>query len=350
VPHFRVVPGQALGPKGRYVVRRLLGEGTFGRVLSCVDTAKTESVAVKIVKGVRRYCEFAEAEAEVLKQIARCDPGSQSRCVRMRETFLHDQYNFCIVFERLGVCLHGFMAKGCPRGLLVETVRSVAQQLVQCLSFLHGLSLTHTDLKCRNVMFRDPRYDVVPLPRANGAETRKPRSSEMVVIDFGGALFAAERGDGKVGTRHYRAPEVVVGLPWDEKVDCWGVGCMLALAYLGFRPMGADGDFEQLAKMQRLMGKEFPRPLARQALDRGGVPEGVVFNKAGRLEWPKRAPDAEAVQRVEELRPLREQLSSHHGACLDLLEGLLQLDPRLRLSADAASELPFAAGRTPVRE
>jgi len=162
--------------------------------------------------------------------------------VRLRDTFLHDRYHFAIVFERLGVCLHDFMAKDCRRGLLAETVQSVAQQLLQCLSFIHGLSLTHTDLKCRNVMFRDPRYNMVPLPRVKDAETRKPRSNDLVVIDFGGALFAAERGDGKIGTRHYRAPEVVVGLPWDEKVDCWGAGCMLALAYLGFRPMGADGD------------------------------------------------------------------------------------------------------------
>jgi len=328
------VPGQLLGPNRRYYVRRLLGEGTFGRVLSCVDMVKREAVAVKVVKGVRRYCEYAEAEAEVLREISRCDPGGQSHCVLLREAFLHPTHHFCLVFERLGASLHDFMLKGCDRGLLAADVCSIAQQLLQCLSFLHGLRLTHTDLKCRNVMLRNPRFDVAPLPRAKGAETRKPHSSEIVVIDFGGALFAAERGDGKIGTRHYRAPEVVIGHPWDEKVDLWSAGCLIALSYLGFRPVHAGEDLEQLALMERFLGKEVPRPMAK----------GPLFSKGGRLEWPKRAPDPEAVERVERARPLREQLAPQHAALLELLEALLRFDPRQRLSAEAAAELPLLAG------
>mmetsp|Transcript_92956 Transcript_92956/g.277421 ORF Transcript_92956/g.277421 Transcript_92956/m.277421 type:complete len:393 (+) Transcript_92956:129-1307(+) len=333
VPHFNVVPGQLLGPGRRYMVRRLLGEGTFGRVLSCIDTVQREAVAVKVVKGVRRYCEYAEAEAEVLREISRCDPAGQSRCVRLRDAFLHPTHHYCLVFERLGVSLHEFMLKGCERGLLAADVRSIAQQLVQCLCFLHGLGLTHTDLKCRNLMLRNARYDLVPLPRAKGAEARKPHSNEVVVIDFGGALFAAERGDGKIGTRHYRPPEVIIGLPWDEKADLWSAGCIVALTYLGFRPIHAGEDLEQLALMEKLLGREFPRHMAR----------GPCFSKGGRLEWPKRAPDHEAVERVERMRPLREQVSAHHAPLLQLLEGLLQLDPKKRLSAEAASELPLLA-------
>jgi len=340
VPHFEVVPGQLLGPGRRYIVRRLLGEGTFGRVLSCVDMVQREAVAVKVVKGVRRYCEYAEAEAEVLREISRCDPAGQSRCVRLRDAFLHPVHHYCLVFERLGVSLHEFMLKGCERGLLAADVRSIAQQLLQCLCFLHGLSLTHTDLKCRNVMLRNPRFDVVPLPRVKGAETRKPHSSEVVVIDFGGALFAAERGDGKIGTRHYRSPEVIIGLPWDEKADLWSAGCLVALAYLGFRPIHAAEDLEQLALMERFLGREIPRPMAR----------GPCFSKGGRLEWPKRAPDHEAVERVARAQPLREQVSAHHGPLLGLLEGLLQVDPKARLSAEAAAELPLFAESAALAE
>lgn len=350
VPHFKVVPGELLGKSQRYHVRRLLGEGTFGRVLSCVDTVSKVAVAVKVVKGVRRYCDFAEAEAEVLREIARCDPARQSHCVQLLDSFLHGKLHYCLVFERLGVSLHEFMLKGCGHGLLAADVQRIAQQLLQCLCFLHGLSLTHTDLKCRNVMLRDPRYDMVPLPRVKGAETRKPRSSEVVVIDFGGALFAAERDDGKIGTRHYRAPEVIIGLPWDEKVDVWAAGCLIALAYLGFRPVNASEDFEQLAQMERLLGKELPRPMARDALSRGTVSGGTMFNKAGRLEWPKRAPDEEAVKRVDGMTPVSEQICSHHADLLELLTGLMHFDPKRRLSAEAASEFAFAVEGAKVSE
>lgn len=346
VPHFQVVPGQLLGPRRRYYVRRLLGEGTFGRVLSCIDTTTKEVVAVKVVKGVRRYCDYAEAEAQVLREIQRCDPGKQSRCVQLRDSFHHPTHHFCLVFERLGVSLHEFMQKDCASGLLVADVRSIARQLLQCLCFLHGLGIAHTDLKCRNVMLRDPRYDLVPLPRSKGVDVRKPRSSEIVVIDFGGALFAAERGDGKVGTRHYRAPEVIVGLPWDEKADVWSAGCLVALSYLGFRPLCANEDLEQLALMERLVGQEFPRPMAREALSVGGVPPPpAIFNKSGKLQWPQRAPDAEATARVAAALSLRQQIKAQHGFLLELLEGLLRVDPTRRLTAEAAADLPFASGK-----
>lgn len=350
VPHFRVLPGEILGRSRRYVVKRLLGEGTFGRVLSCVDTAKQEAVAVKVVKGVRRYSEFAEAEVEVLKEISRCDPAGQSHVVKLRDAFVHAGQHFCLVFERLGVSLHEFMLKGCPKGLLLADVRSIAQQLLQCLCFMHGLRLTHTDLKCRNVMLRDARYEMTPLPRGGvGVETRRPQSSEVVVIDFGGALFASERDDGKIGTRHYRAPEVFVGLPWDEKVDLWSTGCLIALTYLGYRPICANEDLEQLALMERFLSREIPRPMAREGLTRGSV-SSALFNKAGRLEWPRRASDQGAVDRVNRLVPLREQVTAQHRPLLDLLEGLLQLDPKRRLAAEVALDLPFIEAENPLPE
>merc|ERR1711971_1106331 len=113
VPHFKVTPGEWLGPGKRYYVRKLLGEGTFGRVVDCVDMVEKKAVAIKVVKGVQRYCDYAEAEAEVLREIVRCDPGHQSRCVRLLTSFIHNSLHNCLVFDRLGVSLHEFMAKEC---------------------------------------------------------------------------------------------------------------------------------------------------------------------------------------------------------------------------------------------
>ena len=77
-PHFQWTRGMKLGSSGRYVVKKKVGEGSFGRVLACVDESKKIAVAVKVVKGVPRYKEHAHAEAEVLREILRCDPGRQS--------------------------------------------------------------------------------------------------------------------------------------------------------------------------------------------------------------------------------------------------------------------------------
>lgn len=348
VPHFEWVRGQILGPSKRYVVRKVLGDGTFGRVLACKDTQTQDNVAIKVVKGVRRYCEHAQAEAEVLREIQRLDPGRQSHCVELKDTFLHPRRHFCLVFEHLDVSLRDFLKDNDGRGLLLPDVKSIAEQLLQCVSFLHAIGVVHTDLKCRNVLFRDSRYDPEPLPRQQGATTRRLRSCDIVVIDFGGALFADQRtrSNSCIGTRQFRAPEVVLGLAWDEKTDVWSAGCLVAMAYLGVRPFNVKEDMEHLALFERRLSRKIPVPMVKEAAREGSLSQGVVFDSKGRLEWPTRAPDEEAAQRVEESESLKDLVRPQHNALLALLEGMLNIDPKRRLSAEAASALPFVMGAT----
>lgn len=43
------------------------------------------------------------------------------------------------------------------------------------------------------------------------------------IIDFGSAVMRADCHNSYVQSRWYRAPEVMMGLPWGSKVDMWGV-------------------------------------------------------------------------------------------------------------------------------
>jgi len=346
-PHFRWRRGMTLGPSGRYVVEKLLGDGTFGRVLGCTDMQTKENVAVKVVKGVRRYCEHAEAEAEVLSEILRLDPGRQSLCVELRDHFLHPRQHYCIVFEPLDISIRDFLKATGNMGLYLADVRQLALQLLQSLSFLHRIGVTHTDLKCRNVMLRDGSFDVAPHPRVADKETRRPRSCRLAVIDFGGAVFPDERHGGRVGTRQFRAPEVVLGLSWDHTSDLWSAGCIIAMLYLGQRPFSVHEDAEHLAMMELLLGKEIPKWMALASKEHithsreethGSHAEEPrrFFDADGRLRWPQAAPDEDAVQRVAELQPLEKQVLQHHRALLDIILGLLEIDPQRRLlAADA---------------
>ena len=49
--------------------------GTFGQVLECWDRERKEMVAVKIVRGIKKYREAAMIEIEVLQQLAKHDKG-----------------------------------------------------------------------------------------------------------------------------------------------------------------------------------------------------------------------------------------------------------------------------------
>ncbi len=49
----------------------------------------------------------------------------------------------------------------------------------------------------------------------------------LQVIDFGSATFEDQHHSSIVSTRHYRAPEVILGLGWSFPCDMWSVGCIM---------------------------------------------------------------------------------------------------------------------------
>jgi len=280
---------------------------------------------------VKRYCEHTEAEVEILTEISRRDPKAEGHCVRMLDHFLHGELNYCIVFEPLDISLHNFLKANGSCGLLVADVRAIASQLLESLAFMHAIGLTHTDLKCRNVMLRDGACDVVPLPRSEeGASTRRLRRRDIAVIDF-----EEERHSGRIGTRQFRAPEVVLGLRWDETSDLWSAGCIFAMLYFGERAFSVHEDAEHLAMMEKFLGAPLPPAMALQAVAARCAPEGVGFSPSGRLRWPVDGAE-EAARRVEAMAPLAERFRRRHAPLEALLRRLLDFDPRERLSASSA--------------
>ena len=54
------------------------------------------------------------------------------------------------------------------------------------------------------------------------------------VIDFGSAAYEEDGPhDWVVNTREYRAPEVILGMPWLYPCDVWSTGCIMAELFLG---------------------------------------------------------------------------------------------------------------------
>lgn len=51
---------------------------------------------------------------------------------------------------------------------------------------------------------------------------------EVKVIDLGSSCFVTDHLSSYVQSRSYRAPEVILGLPYDQKIDIWSFGCILA--------------------------------------------------------------------------------------------------------------------------
>lgn len=110
-----------------------------------------------------------------------------------------------------------------------------SKPVVQPRSVLHDLRLVHTDLKPENILLVDSTYTSVPVApyqkvrkvrvlstsppskcsqaSRNGPPKSKRilRSTAIRLIDFGSATFEDEYHSTVVSTRHYRAPEIILG-------------------------------------------------------------------------------------------------------------------------------------------
>ena len=56
---------------------------------------------------------------------------------------------------------------------------------------------------------------------------------KVKVIDYGNAYLHHDQRCSYVQSRAYRAPEVVLGLPYSPKVDMWSLGCILMELFTG---------------------------------------------------------------------------------------------------------------------
>lgn len=79
--------------------------------------------------------------------------------------------------------------------------------------------MTHTDLKPENILFVDSEYETSYNSKRR-REVRKVKRSDVRLIDFGSATFDHEHHSTIVSTRHYRAPEVILGKLHLGKIGC----------------------------------------------------------------------------------------------------------------------------------
>ena len=55
-----------------------------------------------------------------------------------------------------------------------------------------------------------------------------------------------------------RAPEIILGQPFDESIDMWSLGCVLAELYLGWPLFPGTSEYDQIKYICEMLG---PPPL-----------------------------------------------------------------------------------------
>ncbi|KAJ3201845.1 dual specificity protein kinase kns1 [Entophlyctis luteolus] len=338
--HYIVRSGDFL--TSRYQIVRLLGQGTFGKVVEAVDCTRNNSrVAIKIIRSVQKYHEAAKIEVKVLTALKKNDPMNLKRCIHLLSTFEHRNHT-CMVFELLAQSIFDFLKENHFNPFPMYHIQAFARQILDSVAFMHDLRLIHTDLKPENLMLESKQCRV---------STVNPQAQELLdsrvrLIDFGSAIFENDYHSSVVSTRHYRAPEIILGLGWTFPCDMWSIGCILVEFFTGDALFQTHDNMEHLAMMQTVLGP-LPRHMTRACIAGSTNPDKTVtkvFKANGLVNWPVSQTAKASKKFVKGMRPLEQIVSPRNEPTrlfCDLIKNLLVYDPSKRITAREALQHPF---------
>eukprot|EP01136_Pigoraptor_vietnamica_P038125 Opistho-1_new@106992 len=292
----------------RYEVLEVLGKGSFGQVVKCIDHKTDQQVAVKIIRNKKRFHHQALIEVKILDFLKKHDRDNSHNIIHMTEYF-YFRNHLCISFELMSLNLYEFIKNNNFQGFSLSLIRRFAVQILQCLKLLKDQNIIHCDLKPENVLLKHAT------------------KSAIKVIDFGSSCFENERVYTYIQSRFYRSPEVILGQPYGTPIDMWSFGCILAELYTGYPLFPGENEVEQLACIMEILGVPSQRIIERSSrrklfFDSNNLPR-IVANSRGK----KRRPGS---------KDMYTALRCTDHVFINFLERCLKWDPAERMTPEEA--------------
>lgn len=294
-----------------YTETSIIGEGTFGQVYKARDQDRGTYFALKRVRLENERDGFpitAVREIKILRQLNHKNIVNLIEIVTDKTNsleFRRDKGSFYLVFEYMDHDLAGLLLSG----EVIFNERNIAHimhQLLEGLHYCHRNNFLHRDIKCSNILVNN-----------NG---------QVKLADFGLArLYSSNDKErpytNKVITLWYRPPELLLGEErYGKAVDLWSCGCILGELFTKEPMFRGSTELAQLEKIFMICGT----PTLNSWPDVKDLRDYPTYK-------PKKLYP----------RKLRDEYSNMPDLALDLLDQILLLDPKKRISAEAALEHPW---------
>ncbi|KEG07179.1 casein kinase II subunit alpha [Trypanosoma grayi] len=290
-----------------YELIQKIGRGKYSEVFRSRNRCNGESCVLKILKPVRM--KKIRREITILQNL--CGGPNVVRLLDVVQVACEDTP--VLVTENIEPA-DNFRTLMDSGRLSNFDMRYYLYEVLRCLHFAHSRGIFHRDIKPQNIIIDHCR--------------RKLR-----IVDWGLAEYYlhGQAYNVCVGTRHFKGPELLVGLRlYDYSLDIWSVGCILAELLFRVYPLfrGDDND-DQLHQIVSVLGVEdlsryvqkykvhLPRHLADRCLA---------------SNWPKR-PWYTFMNNIN--------TSWCDVQALDLLDKMLKMDHQERILASEAMQHPF---------
>lgn len=200
-------------------------------VREAIENKTEKRVAIKTIlksqyEGEKR--EFLKKEIEILLELKDENPHI-IHCHHIYE----DRNSVHIVFDFIeGGDLFDYIADSTDNNNYLSEKQAVLffVQIMDALHFLNTKNIVHRDIKLENFLI-----------------VQNDKEIYLKLIDFGFASKITENGflTEQIGSPYNVAPEILLGKPYDSKVDIWAAGVLLYNMVSGKQPFGTGSDSEE---------------------------------------------------------------------------------------------------------
>ncbi|PVZ99190.1 hypothetical protein BB558_004795 [Smittium angustum] len=222
----------------------------------------------------------------------------------------------------------------------MKLVSKIFRQILVAINVLHNNEIIHSDVKPSNVMFISEE------------------SSGVKLIDLGNATSFENIhfyfGSFEIQSIWYRAPEVAMHIKFGPEIDVWSAGCVLCELWT-LKPLFTPKNNDDLIGFIKDLRGPFPKHMKSQ----NNIPSDEAIhtsntNESVLNELPTPTSDNGGMyyrndsniynyewNALTRIQVLCKELDSDCSEFLSLVDMLLQIDPKKRISAKEALNHPF---------
>jgi len=309
---FPLVLGQVIAE--RFKVECIIASTNFSIVAECHDMFQRKQVCLKIINNQKETFDQGLDEVKVMKTLDKvCNGDLEGKfIVKMLDFFYFRQCLF-IVYEILGENLFVINSHPDLSYLLQgERLKRIVRQILTGLDFIHSQGIIHADIKPENILLTK---------KIRKQSNRQPKL-EIRLVDFGSSCFITDELTTYIQSKAYRSPEVMLGAPYDTKIDIWSLGCVIGEILSGDILFMADDIPETLYKIKLCTG-EVPRE---------GKLVDLYINEDGTIKGE---------ESFDIHMKTLEEIASGDTLLYEFLRLLLRIDPTNRPSASEALAHPW---------
>ena len=225
-----------------YVVTDIIGQGVSSLVFEVKSNKDGNFYALKVIKNKRAYKNQSLIELKILTTLnQKVDKDDIYHIIRVHDYFFYYEH-LCIVFELFNENLFQLLEHNHMQGISLNSIRFITKQILEATEQIHNSNIIHCDLKPENILLK-----IVKENNIKGEISIK-------LTDFGSACDKNNPMFKYIQSRFYRAPEVILGLPYTTAIDIWSIGLIAVELYLGNALLPGTCEFDQLCKIKKVFG------------------------------------------------------------------------------------------------